>query len=116
MFSIKECQRLGKDEQGLFSTQFFSKGEIVYKLTGEILNYPTKYTIHIGNNEHVLDKFGVYMNHSFEPSVEIMKSGIVVAVKDIQVGDEICFDYNHSELKMASPFYANDMLVSGKEN
>ncbi len=113
---VMNCPRLGPNEKGLFSTRFIKKDDIVYKLTGEILTYPTKYTIHIGKNRHILDDFGIYMNHSFEPSIKIEEDGIVIATKDIQIGDEICFDYNHSEMKMAVPFYVGENLVSGKEN
>lgn len=53
------------------------------------------------------------MNHSFNPNTEI-KGYNVVAIKDINQGDEITFDYNVTEINMASPFKVNGIDVIGK--
>ena len=107
------CSRVkGK---GLFSTKEYFSGEIVFTLSGDILDRPTKYSIHIGNNRHIMDTYGVYMNHSFTPTTEI--SGVnVIALQDIEINDELNFNYNHSELKMAYPFIADNILVEGNKN
>ena len=55
------------------------------------------------------------MNHSFTPSTRIDGHN-VVALRDIKVNDEITFNYNDSELKMANPFYVNNILVDGNDN
>ena len=36
------------------------------------------------------------MNHSFEPSCKI-DNGYITAIRDIDIGDEITFNYNSSE-------------------
>lgn len=100
--------------KALFSTKKYKKDSVIYILTGEIKDKPDKYTIEIGDNKHILDNYGIYMNHSFTPSVKIDGNN-VVALKYIKSGDEICFNYNENETNMASPFYSNGVLISGKK-
>ena len=82
-------------------------------VNGELLDSPTRESIHVGKNKHIIDKFGIFMNHSFNPNTEIQGYNIV-AIKDINPGDEITFDYNVSEVNMASPFKVNGIDVRGK--
>lgn len=109
---VKKCKRLN-GELGLFATKNYNKDVVVFELSGEILDKPTKYSIHISNNKHIVDKLGVYINHSFEPSVKIV-SDKVIALKNIVSGDEITFNYNASEINMAAPFTADGVNVCGK--
>jgi len=110
---IRDCERLSG--KGLYSTKNYNVGEIIFILEGEIFDYPTKHTIHIGDNKHIIDKFGFYMNHSFNPTTRIDGKN-VVALVDIKEGDEINFNYNDSELNMATPFYDNGVYVSGNNS
>jgi len=108
---VKDCKRVGG--VGLFTTRKFKKGETVRVLNGEITDYPTKYTIHVGNNIHVLDEFGVFVNHSFQPSAKV-DGFALVALHDLEEGDEITFNYNESEINMAAPFEVSGTKVCGK--
>ena len=90
------------------------KGDIVFVLTGTYKEYSVKYSIEIGENQHILDDDGVFMNHSFDPSCKIDGKN-VVAVKNILIGDELCFNYNESETSMA-PFEVNGVKVKGSAN
>ena len=56
----------------------------------------------------------IFINHSFTPSTYI-KNYNVIALVDIDVDDELTFDYNGNEINMASIFYADGKLVCGKE-
>lgn len=100
--------------KGLFSTQNYNKGDIIYTLTGEIYDKPTRETIYIGNNQHIYDMYGIFINHSFTPNICINNSNLV-ALFDIKKDDEIMFNYNDNEINMANPFYSNDTLVCGKK-
>ena len=111
LFLINFCERVNGD--GLFSNTTCKKDNIIYTLTGPIKDIPDKYTIEIELNRHITDLYGIYMNHSFTPSVYI-KENNVVALIDIYPGDEICFNYNDSETTMACPFETPDGMVSGK--
>lgn len=99
---------------GLFTTDSYKAGDLVYTLSGKIYDYPMRETIHIGGNKHIYDEYGIFINHSFTPNIRI--DGLhVVALKDINVGDELVFNYNDNEIDMANPFYVGDVLVSGKK-
>jgi hypothetical protein len=99
--------------KGLYTTIKYKKEDIIYTLTGNISDYPTRETIHIGNNKHIYDDYGIYINHSFTPNIYIDNTNII-ALFDIENGEELVFNYNDNEINMAAPFYSNDNLVSGK--
>jgi hypothetical protein len=100
--------------KGLYATKDYKKGDIIHILSGKEYNYPTRETIHIGNNVHIYDEYGIYMNHSFNPTTYI-DNNKVIALIDIKENDELNFNYNETEINMACPFYVNDKLVSGIE-
>ena len=100
------------NEDGLFATKKYMKDEVVFVLSGIEYSSPTRETIYVGNNKHIYDKNGIYMNHSFNPSTFIDNIN-VVALHEINAGDELTFDYNINEINMAAPFMANGVLVSG---
>jgi len=110
---IKYCERVGG--QALFSLENHKNNDLVFVLDGEIKNTPTKYTIEISKTEHIIDKWGIYMNHSFNPTTKIVGRN-VVATGDIDIGDELNFNYNVSETNMATPFDTSDGYVGGKES
>lgn len=99
--------------KSLFATKTYVKDEIIHVLTGKIFDKPTRETIHVGDNKHIYDEYGIYMNHSFEPNTYINDYS-VIALCDINIGDELTFNYNENEIDMANPFYVNDILVKGK--
>ena len=101
------------DGLGLIATKQYKKGTTIFVLKGEETNYPTRESIYVGNNTHVLDQMGQYINHSFEPTAEIQGYN-VVALININENDEITFNYNNNELTMACPFTVNGQSVSGK--
>lgn len=104
----------GKTGKGLFATKDYSKGVIVYTLTGEIFDHPTRESIHIGNNKHIYDEYGIFINHSFTPNI-LIDGYSMVALSNIQANDELTFNYNDTEINMANPFTIDDILVNGKK-
>jgi len=114
-FYIEYSERI--KGQALFAKHAYKKGDVLYTLIGKISTVPTKYTIEIGTDLHILDKFGYYMNHSSTPSIYIHNRQII-ALKHIDIDDEITFDYNKNETKCVSPFYDldNNILVTGSKN
>lgn len=100
--------------RGIYATKTYKLNEIVYVMTGKLLNIPTQKSIHIGDNMHLEDKFGQYINHSFDPNVRI-ESNKLIAIKDIDIYDEITFNYNDSEVEMACPFEDDGIKVCGKK-
>jgi hypothetical protein len=112
MFLEVRESNIVKGENSLYTTKSFNEGDLIFVLDGSIFNEPTKYTIHIGNNCHVYDLWGIYMNHSFNPTTQIIGS-TVVAAKNIDAGNELTFNYNDSEINMSCPFEVDGHLVSG---
>jgi len=108
---IKFNQTLG--EMALYATKNYSKDEVIHVLTGKIFDHPTRETIHVGDNVHIYDEYGIFMNHSFNPTTKINKYN-VVALTDINSGDELTFNYNETEINMASPFVVDGVKVCGK--
>jgi hypothetical protein len=102
------------DGKGLILRKSVKKGEIVFTLSGKMLDHPTRESIHVGDNKHIYDENGIFINHSFEPTVCIDGYN-VRALMDLTDGDEITFNYNDSEINMANTFQVGDVLVCGKK-
>jgi hypothetical protein len=98
--------------KGLFTTKSFEKGDILFVLTGKIYSEPLRETIFIGNNEHIYDEYGIFINHSFTPNI-VIENKNVVALINIKADEEVAFNYNDSEPKMAAPFSLNGVIVEG---
>ncbi|MGE3246456.1 MAG: SET domain-containing protein-lysine N-methyltransferase [Beijerinckiaceae bacterium] len=82
-------------------------GETIFYLSGDIVSVPTKYTIQLDAQRHVLNEDSDWdlMNHACEPNVRIdVQSREMVAVRDIEPGEELNFNYNTTEWSMTSPF------------
>ena len=99
-------------EKGLFATKKYRKGERVHTLIGEIYDKPTRETIRIEYDRHIYDNYGKFINHSFNPNIDILYDDIIT-LHDINIGDELVFNYNKNECTMANPFYVNGILVCG---
>lgn len=108
---IKLNETIG--ENGLYATTSYLKNSIVFELKGDIISHPTRESIRIGPNKHVIDPFGIYMNHSFDPTCRI-DNNYVISIKNIDPGDELNFNYNDNEENMANPFIINGIIVQGK--
>lgn len=95
------------DGKGIFAARNIKEGEIVSIIKGKIINWVVidKKTsafgpnwIGCGKNKWIDPKppFN-YLNHSCNPNVGIKGSKIVVALKNIQKGEEILIDYSITE-------------------
>lgn len=100
---------------GLYATDNYKIDDIIYVMSGNLMNKPTKKSIHIGSNMHLEDQYGQYINHSFEPNMKV-DGNKLVAIKEIKKSDELTFNYNDSELEMAEPFEDDNILVCGKKS
>jgi len=89
--------------------------EVVLTLKGEVSEHPSRESIQIGVNQHILDEFGQFTNHSCYPSCKV-KGNQLVGIKEIKNGDSITFDYNESEDELSTPFRCNccNKLISGR--
>jgi len=100
-FIVKE----GIQGSGVFTTKKYAPGEVVHEMQGEILSHPTRTSVQVGEKRHIEDAVGVHVNHHCQPNVRVdWKDASLVALRVIQVGEEITFDYNQNEEHMANPF------------
>jgi hypothetical protein len=82
-------------------------GEVVFVLTGEIVDTASKYTIQLDEHRHVLTHTSPwrFMNHACRPNVRIdAKRREMIAIRDVAAGEELTFNYNTTEWDMAAPF------------
>ena len=93
----------------------FPPGALIRQLVGQENDTPTRTSIQVGNGRHIEDDFGSFVNHSCDPSA-IIENGCLVALKQIDVGNEITFDYKKNEDILASPFLCWDCkkMITGK--
>jgi len=89
---------------GVFSARTFKQGESVLKATGTISDHQTRYSIQINWDKHLdPDEPAKYLNHSCDPNMGIHSGADMlpefIALRDIQAGEELTFDYAMSEYK-----------------
>jgi len=96
------------------ATKRISKGEIILNLQGTISASPNKYSIQIGEDEHISpfseapmdgSSHFRFINHSCEPNSYFnIPYRSLIALKDIDANTEVNFHYCTTEYEMASPF------------
>lgn len=88
--------------KGLFIDEPVKKDQKILKFTGPIISWDQ--AVAKGHENHVVpvgvDKYvdigepELYVNHSCDPSTGFLDSTTLVALRDLQKGDEITFDYS----------------------
>ena len=98
--------------KGIYASDHYNNEDRICELEGPELPIADRYTIQIDKRVHlnVIEPYR-YMNHHCSPSVKI-EGKIMTAIKDIEPGDEITFDYNTTEDVLACPF---DCKCCGKK-
>lgn len=90
---------------GVFLTQDVKKGALLFIMKGDMLDHPTRTSVQVGKHRHIEDVLASYINHSCKPTAKVARrQHAFVSLRDLEKGDEITFDYNKNEDKMASPF------------
>ena len=101
----------------MYATAPMTEGQVVHNLLPAIVcEEPTKTSIQIEEGVHVENEIGKYVNHSCHPTCEI-KDAKIIALKNIEQGQEITFDYGKNENTITSPFVCNccNKPILGKE-
>ncbi len=95
-------------EKSLHATAFFDAGELICGFGPEkILDSPTYLTVQIDEDKHITlqPEFLQYINHSCNPNVFFDTANMeLIALKEIQPGDELVFFYPSTEWEMDQPF------------
>lgn len=98
------------DGKGAFAIESIKKGEIICYMNGEeisISELKRRYEkgeekssdpLQVGDDRYIdLDEPYLYFNHSCDPNAVIIRFNELVAIKDIEVGQEIIYDYSLTE-------------------
>lgn len=98
----------------LITSDRILKDEIILKLQGLPSQVPTKYTVQVSADIHLLpfsddpavpSSFFRFLNHSCKPSACFnMSERTLIALRNIDPGEEVNFNYNTTEYEMACPF------------
>lgn len=121
-----EKRLLQNGQYAMFATRDVEPGAVLSSLpTGELKSTPDRYTIQVGAEAHLVHERGawsMYLNHHCDPNVVLRFSGEkvasndrgqrvrvpvsvhLVAARDIQLGEELTFNYLSSEWDMAEAF------------
>ena len=93
--------------KGLFTKKRFVNGTKVLELDGNYFPYPTRTSIQIGD-QHLEHYEGGHVNHHCNPNTKVIVPNFtppfLVAIKNIEIGEEITFDYESTEEELSSPF------------
>jgi hypothetical protein len=97
-----------------FALEAVAVGEVVLEIGGVLIDRPNRYSVQIGERLHVKPPADLspgddvqyrwrFLNHSCRPNAAV-RGTLLVAIAPIAAGEEVTFDYNTTELEIASPF------------
>ena len=99
----------------LVATRDFEIEDHILRLRGEIIEYPSRFSVQIGPGQHMevpadvqvkqpLDRYRWrFLNHSCEPNAKFENRNLVT-IREIKASEQITFDYNTTEYDLATPF------------
>lgn len=96
------------EHHSLIATRPFAAGSVICSFSGEkVYSKPNRFTLQTGDGAHIrlLPDFLQYVNHSCNPnSFFDTDSFQLIALRDVEVGEELTFFYPSTEWSMAEPF------------
>jgi uncharacterized protein len=123
MFSLKKALSFGTiqsdlavgdsgiDRKGVFANRAFKKGAIIHTLQGKEISIPEIEHIYLSGINRIsadgyqvsddrymfLDTFSAYINHSCNPTCGVIDRCTLIALRDVNEGEEISYDYSTVE-------------------
>ena len=101
-------QHLLNEQNGLFATTAFSKGDIIIDFgSSKIVDTPNYLTVQVEEDKHIhlSPEYLQYTNHSCEPNVLFNTSSMELeCLTDIAIGDELTFFYPATEWEISQTF------------
>ena len=113
MIEVKEIDGM----KGLFAKNKFVKNELVTIIEGNKISKPSRTSLQVGFNEHIdVESPIMYINHKCDANIRLKKNTFV-AIREIEEGEEIVFNYNDSEEVLRNPFVCRDcgQIMKGKK-
>ncbi|HEU5280641.1 MAG TPA: SET domain-containing protein-lysine N-methyltransferase [Gammaproteobacteria bacterium] len=95
----------GLQGQGVFTLRPIKADDVIFEMKGKMVDAPTQTSVQVGDKQHIEDNLAKYLNHHCEASARVdREKKALVALRNLNPGDEITFDYRKNEDKMAVPF------------
>ena len=116
---IKARPKVKDNGNGIFAQQILRKGELLAVFGGIVYEWDTfvclpelerSLCIQVEDNLFLVPRpigDGDYVNHSCDPNAGLSGQIALVAMRDIQPGEEICFDYAMSDTVPYDEFECN---------
>lgn len=96
------------NQNGLFATEFFIKGDIIINFgASKIVDTPNYLTVQIDEHKHIhlSPDYLQYINHSCDPNVLFNTTTMQLeCLTNIEMGDELTFFYPATEWEIAQTF------------
>lgn len=95
---------------------FYAPGDRILRFDGAVSDRPSRTSIQLRENQHVNAPANasteeamrfhpfIFLNHSCDPSA-VQRGRELFALRAIQPGEEVTFDYQASEYEFAEPFH-----------
>ena len=107
-----------KNKRGVYTQNTIINGDTILELKGIIKIIPCKYSIQISSSRHLYPDgedepamkklIWPYLNHSCSPNAMVNVNTLqLIALKNIEAGEEITFDYETTDWSMKEPFNCN---------
>lgn len=109
----------GIQGRGVFATKKISKNTIIFKMHGEFVKSPTQTSVQIDEDLHIEDALAGMLNHSCNPTARVDRQlQALISLRDINVNEEITFDYSANEEHLAVPFICRccGKTITGKKS
>lgn len=101
-------QKISNGQNALFAVQAFQPGDVIADFrAGTIAAEPTYLTVQVDIGKHITlqPEFLQYINHSCNPNVFFDTTSMqLVALQEVQPGDEMTFFYPSTEWEMTQSF------------
>lgn len=100
---------------GLFALRSFAAGDAILAIDGRMQAGPTRFSIQLDVDAHIEADAALpdaemrtrhpwrFLNHACDPNAGIA-GRTLVALRNIEAGDQLTFDYTTTEADMAEPF------------
>ena len=104
-----------KNHYRIVATEDIAQGQSILTIEGQVTGKPTMYSVQISETTHIdlddaklVDKYPErylwrFLNHHCQPN-SVLKGRDLAAVANIKAGEEVTFNYNANEYKIAAPF------------
>jgi len=93
--------------RGLYATDAIRHDEIIYHFRPELHPSATRTSVQVGPGKHAEgeNEANSFLNHHCAPNVYIDTKGLCArALRDIEAGEELTFNYLTTEAELHSPF------------